>query len=156
MQQSGSNQILEEHTEHPTSAAVLPWVHKYNIYIYILYIHICNMQLSPGNLQLCFVGFSWHTGSLRAAADALNQHMEKVSSLILRLYFSNRFLSYIHQKNLHPGDFFPKTVSMYFSYMHRRNTLNQPAHLSGCYCNELSFFSHSCLPMDFFCFLQGI
>lgn len=118
------------------------------------------MQLSLGNLQLCFVGFNWLTGSLRAAADALNQHMEKVSSLISRLYFSNRFLSYIYQKICTPGGFFQKTVSVYFAYMHRRNTSNKPApltvSLSGCCCNELSFFSHSCLPMDFFCFIQGI
>lgn len=46
------------------------------------------MQLSPlGALQLCFVGFNWHTGSLKAAADALNQHMEKIVQLNFKMIF---------------------------------------------------------------------
>lgn len=138
-----------QRTQHPTTAAVLPWVHRHQP---------CSSPL--GNLQLCFVGFNWCTGSLRAAAEALNQHMEKVSSLNSRWYFSNRFLSYIYQKICTPGAFFQKLFPSNFAYVHRRNTLNKPAPLSvcfsGCYCNELSFFSHSCLPMDFLCFLQGI
>lgn len=76
------------------------------------------------------------------------------------IFFPIDFYLTYTKKICTPGGFFQKTVSVYFAYMHRRNTLNKLApltvSLSGCCCNELSFFSHSCLPMDFFCFLQGI